>query len=147
MKAFGKTMSLGIVGALFLGGITTATYGFVPGGQGIGSFGGGARSAVQVQGTLVCTQCNPDEIREAQPHRNHLYELTHRKGQVVMEVKRVNDSQTPISLARPPRFSVRAPDKVFGQLTAEENMFKEVEITGLLNNTRTLDIFDVAVRG
>jgi len=44
-------------------------------------------------------------------------------------------------------FSVRAPARVFGQLTAEENMFKEVEIIGLLNNTRTLDIFAVTVHG
>jgi hypothetical protein len=53
----------------------------------------------------------------------------------------------PIVLSSPPRLSVRAPDRLFQQLTAEENMFKEVEITGLLNNTNTFDVFGVAVYG
>jgi len=32
---------------------------------------------------------------------------------------------------------VRAQDQLFRQLTAEEHLFKEIEITGLLRNTRT----------
>ena len=42
---------------------------------------------------------------------------------------------------------MRAQDRVFQQLAAEENLFKEVEITGLLNNSRTLDIFEVTIHG
>jgi len=42
---------------------------------------------------------------------------------------------------------VRAKDEVFQQLTAEENLLKEIEIIGLLNNPRTLDIFELTVRG
>jgi hypothetical protein len=45
------------------------------------------------------------------------------------------------------RISVRAPDSLFRELTAEENLFKEVEIVGLLRNTRTLDIGDITVLG
>jgi hypothetical protein len=33
------------------------------------------------------------------------------------------------------------------QLTAEENLFKEVELTGLLRPSRTLDLFAVTVHG
>jgi hypothetical protein len=40
---------------------------------------------------------------------------------------------------------VRAEDKLFQQLTAEQNLFKEVEVIGLLRNTRTLDMFSVKV--
>jgi hypothetical protein len=119
MKAFSKTIGLGIASALFLGGLTTGAYGLVPTG-GSGSVGGSARSVVQIHGTIVCAQCNLNEIRETQPQRNHLYELVHKQGQVVMEVTQVNDPQTPITLALPPRSSVRAPDRVFGQLTAEK---------------------------
>jgi hypothetical protein len=45
------------------------------------------------------------------------------------------------------RISVRAHDALFQRLTAEENLFKEVAIVGLLRNTRTLDIGDVVVFG
>jgi len=100
---------------------------------------------MQLRGTLVCAQCNLNDVQATQPHRNHLYELTHKHGRIVLEVTQINDPQTPLTLGSPPRFSVRAPDQVFGQLTAEENMFKEVDIIRLLNNTRTLDIFAVTV--
>jgi hypothetical protein len=36
---------------------------------------------------------------------------------------------------------------VFRKLTAEENLFKDVEINGALSATRALDIFDVAIKG
>jgi hypothetical protein len=42
---------------------------------------------------------------------------------------------------------VRAAHQLFAQLTAEQNLFKEVKITGLLRNTRTVDVFAVTVRG
>jgi hypothetical protein len=42
---------------------------------------------------------------------------------------------------------VRAKDSIFGKLTAEENLFKEVEITGILSNSRTLDIGNITVLG
>jgi hypothetical protein len=42
---------------------------------------------------------------------------------------------------------VRAKDELFQHLTAEQNLFKEVEITGLLRNTRTLEMFSVKVSG
>jgi hypothetical protein len=45
------------------------------------------------------------------------------------------------------RISVRAPDSLFYKLTAEENLFREVEVVGLLRNTRTLDIGNVTVLG
>jgi hypothetical protein len=42
---------------------------------------------------------------------------------------------------------VRAQDEVFRQLTAEENLFKDVEIEGALSTTRALDIFAVTING
>ena len=146
MKDFGKILGLGIITALLFGNVATSVYGFVPG-VGGNVVGGAMRSAMQLRGTLVCAQCTLDDVQATQPHRNHLYELTHKQGRIVLEVTQINDPQTPLTLGSPPRFSVRAPDQVFGQLTAEENMFKEVEIIGLLNNTRTLDIFAVTVHG
>jgi hypothetical protein len=42
---------------------------------------------------------------------------------------------------------VRAEDSLFEQLTAEENISKEVEISGVFTNSRTLDISGVTIRG
>ena len=137
MNIFGKTLGLGIITVLLLGNVVTSVYGFVPGGGG-SVVGGSGRSAMQIRGMLVCAQCNLDEVQATQPPRNHLYELTHKHGRVVIEVTQINDPQMPLTLGSPPRFSVRAPDRLFDQLTAEEHMFKEVEITGLLSNTEHL---------
>ena len=43
------------------------------------------------------------------------------------------------------RLAVRSRDSLFEQLIAEENMFKEVQITGVVRSTRTLDIFEVTI--
>jgi hypothetical protein len=128
-----------------LAGIATGVQGFMPGGS--GSFGGETRGPVWLRGTVVCAQCTLDEVRKAQPHPHAFYELTHRQGQVVLQVTWVNDSQRWRLLAWPPRLWVRTKDEVFQHLAAEENLMKEVEIRGLLHPTRTLDIFELTVRG
>jgi len=45
------------------------------------------------------------------------------------------------------QLSARAPDRVFEELMAEENLFKQVEVTGLLRSNRTFDISQVRVMG
>jgi len=73
--------------------------------------------------------------------------LTHNQERVVMEVSQIDDPQLWSYFAWPPQIRVRVEDKLFRQLTAEQNLFKEVEVTGLLRNTRTLDMFSVKVSG
>ena len=41
---------------------------------------------------------------------------------------------------------MRANEQLLQTLGAEENLFKEVELTGLLSNARTLDVFAITVR-
>jgi len=144
MATFGKTIRVGVAAALLLAGITTGVQGQVPGGM--GSLGGEGRGMMQIKGKVVCAGCSLEEARKAQPREPKLYQLTHRRGQVVMKVSWVNESQM-WSNSGSSRLWVRAKDRVFQQLAAEENLFKEVEITGLLNNSRTLDIFGVTIRG
>ncbi len=64
-----------------------------------------------------------------------------------MEVKSASDPEVWSYFAWPPHIWVRAADKLFEQLTAEKNLFKEVEITGLLRDTRDLDMFSVTFKG
>lgn len=73
--------------------------------------------------------------------------LTPNQERVVMEVSQIDDPQLWSYFAWPQQTRVRTEDKLFRQLTAEQNLFKEVEIAGLLRNTRILDMFSVTVSG
>lgn len=146
MATFSKTLGIGVVAALMLASIAVGARGQVPGG-GAGSFGGEGRALMQIRGKVVCAACRLDEVREAQPNAHRLYQLSYKQGQIVMQVTAVNESVRFDALAWPPRLWVRATESLLQQLSAEENLFREVEITGLLNNTRTLDIFAVTIHG
>src|SRR5713101_4118494 len=145
MTTFGKTLRMGAAVALTLAVLTTGAQGQVATG-GSFSFGGETRGAVQIRGKVVCAGCTLDEVRKGQPDEHGLFQLLHRQGQLVMKVNEVNDSRWSSLNSSSPLW-VRAKDSVFQQLTAEENLMKEIEITGLLNNARTLDIFAVTVHG
>jgi hypothetical protein len=51
------------------------------------------------------------------------------------------------ALAWPPQLAVRGSDSVLTRLGAEENLFKEMTLIGLLHNSRTLDVFDITIKG
>jgi len=146
MVFFGKTFTTGLVATLLLAGFTSGAQGQVAVGGGLSSFGGESRGVIQITGKVLCTGSSLEEVSKAQPTLHHLHQLTHRRGQLVMEVQTVNDSQRWSTLTWPPRLWVRANEQLLQQLGAEENLFKEVELTGLLSNARTLDVFDLTVR-
>ena len=146
MATLSKRISIKVAVTVLLAGLTSFAHGQVAGG-GLSSFGEESSGMTQLTGKVVCVGCSLEEVRQAHPHLHDLYLLRHRQGQVVMEVETVNEQPLWSSLVWPPRLWVRAADTLIAQLTAEQNLFKEVEITGLLRNTRTLDVFDVTVRG
>ena len=145
MASIGNIMRTGVAAALLLAGLITGAQGFAPGGT--RSFGGESRGMVQIRGTVLCGACSLEEMHAAQPNERKLYQLSHRRGQVVMQIATVNGSAMFAPLAQPSRLQVRAKAEVFEQLSAEENLAKEVEITGMLRNTRTLDIATVTILG
>jgi hypothetical protein len=147
MVTFGKTLRNGIAAVLLLAGLGSGAHAQVGIGGGFGVFGGTGREISQITGKVVCTGCNLEEARNAQPGQNHLYQFNHRRGQLVMEVSSVDDEHLWRTLAWPPRLWIRTNDQLLQRLTAEENLFKEVEITGIIGNSRTLDVFDVMVHG
>jgi hypothetical protein len=147
MMVVGKTLRNGIAAVLLLTGLSSGAHAQVAIG-GFGSvFGGAGRELSQITGKVVCTGCNLEEVRKAQPGQNHLYQFNHKKGQLVMDVSSVDDQHRWRTLAWPPRLWIRASDQMLQKLTAEENLFKEVEITGIIGNSRTLDVFEVTVHG
>ena len=50
-------------------------------------------------------------------------------------------------VSQSPHLAIRAEDRVFQKLVDKRNQAKELEITGILRTTRTLDISDVTVLG
>jgi hypothetical protein len=146
MTAVGKTLRTGFGVTLLLTGLATSVWGQVGGGG--FPFGGELRGITQFRGSVVCVECSIEEVRAADPHLTGLYELRHDQGQVVMKIDTIDErARWESILGLSDRISVRAPDSLFRELTAEENLFKEVEIVGLLRNTRTLDIGDITVLG
>jgi hypothetical protein len=135
MHFVGRGIRIGLATALVLGGLAGGVQGFALGGGGVG-FGGSFRNVVQLRGKVVCVRCGLAEAQQVQPQQHQLYELLHSQGQVVFEVSTVIGSW---DAPYPPRLTIRARNDVFRQLT--ENLHKEVEMIGLLNNQRTLDIF------
>ena len=140
-----KPLRTSLAAALLLAGVTTLAQGQT--GGGLGSFGGSSRGPIQIKGSVVCTGCSLNEVREAQPQERKLYQLSYNHGQVVMKISTVNNSALFDVIGGTSRLWVRAPASVLQQLGAEENLFKEMEITGALHTTRTVDVASITIRG
>ena len=145
MLPIGKVFRTGVTAALLLAGAVTAAQGQVPGGG--TSFGGASRGMVVITGSVVCVGCSVEEVRKAQPNEHKLYQLSHKQRQVVMKVTAVNESAMFEALAWPPKLGVRGPDRLLDRLSAEENLFKEITIVGILRSSRILDVFEVTISG
>lgn len=125
-----------------------------PSGTGPGSFGGELRGVTEFTGHIVCVNCSLQEARAAQPHLTKLYQFTHvnpEQGQVVIQVETFLDPAEQMrwdSIVGPShQLQMRATDNTIKALTAEENLFKTLTITGLLRSTSVLDIHRVEVSG
>jgi len=133
---------MGVAAALLLAGVTNGARGQGPGGS-VGGWGE-LRGMTTIRGHVVFVGCSLEEVQKTQPALHHLYQSTHRQGQLVLQVRTIDGFAmwtAPLS----PRFTVRCSDSVFRQLTAEENLMKEMEITGGLRTTGTLDIAAVTI--
>ncbi len=140
-----RTIRIGVAMSLILAGIATGARGQA-GGGGAGVLGGEMRGLLKIKAKLICAECDLDQMRGSGLRRRKLFQLNHRDGQVIIEVQWTSEPQRWANqLSR--RIVVRAADSVFQKLTAEENMFKEVELTTLLRKSMTLDLFEVTIRG
>ena len=138
-----KTILIGVAASFMLAGITTGTQGFVGPGSSL-SVMGESRGLTQFRARLICVECSLDEVQKTQPDKRMLIELRHNQGRVVMQMTWINEGSV-CSHIMVPRMLVRAQPGLFQQLMAEENMFKEVEILGVINRSRTLDMSIVAI--
>jgi len=101
----------------------------------------------RIKGSVVCVGCSLEEVEKAHAAAGHLYELDNSQGKnkAVLRVDWVDDAARWESISMGHHLWVRAAAPVWQQLTAEENLFKKVEITGLLSSTRTLDVGQVTI--
>lgn len=137
-----KTIGIGVAAVLLLAGITTGVQGYT------GSAVLDNRiSGIQLRGRVVCTGCSLAEVRKTRSDRwgNHLYRLTHRQEQVVMAVDWISDSRRWNHLITFPHLRLRGDERLFAILTAEENLFKEVQLAGFFSPSQTLDMNTVTL--
>lgn len=145
MATLRRTIRMGVAATLLLAGVTAGAQGGVT--EGGFSFGTEGAGLMQIRGNVICTECSLAEARQARPGRHDLYQLIGKQGRVVLRVSWVSNSERWSHVVWPPRIWVRGEGKLLQQLNAEENLFKELEITGLLSNSRTLDVFRVTISG
>jgi hypothetical protein len=108
---------------------------------------GGVRSPLQINGSVVCSNCRLAEVRQAHPQEGGFYQFSHHHGQLICKVASVNETSTFHALAWPPHLWLRASDEVLRQSSAEENLLKPIGLTGILSTTHTLAVSDVAIGG
>jgi hypothetical protein len=143
MTALSKTLAIGMATVLVLTGVAPAAWG-QPAPQ--LPFAGEFRGIVRVKGYVVCANCTLREVRKNQPALTRGYQLTHEQKQAVMKVEWVNERpwwQSIVGLSR--RVQLRGSDNVLQKLWAEENLFEDIEIIGLLRSTRVLDVYEIIV--
>lgn len=144
MVPLGNVIKTSVGAVLLLVGLSIGAHGQPPGGQ--IPFGGELRAETRIKGSVVCVGCSLEEAQKAQPDPHRLYELRHQQGVVVMNVNWVSEParwEAIVGLSH--RLSARAEDTVFQQLTTEKNLFKQVEVVGLLRSDTTFDIGSVTV--
>ena len=146
MAPVGKTIRIGVTAALLLAGTTTMTQGQFVGSESGPEVGPGGAWGIQLREKMVCTQCSLAEVQKLQPNNSQLYQLTYRQEQGVMEVSWVSNTRWWNHLTIP-RLRIRGEESLVQKLTAEENLSKEVEVSGVLNSSQILDLQAVTLRG
>jgi hypothetical protein len=146
MKKLWQIVGTGITATSVFAALTVGAYGDI-GVAGSGfSWGPGGAGTMQIRGHVLCAGCSLEEAHQVNPGEPILYQ-PHRQGQLVMTVTWVSAPNRWSRVVWPARLWVRGEEKLLQQLNAEANLFKELKISGILSNTRTLDITAVTIRG
>src|SRR5689334_20321252 len=105
MRTIRKTLRAGVTIALLCAGPTGHARG-----EGADSLSIGSRSerTTQIRGNRDCTECSPEQAREAYPYAT-LYRLTYRQGRLVMPVNWVSKAARWGRPVWPPQVYVRGP--------------------------------------
>jgi hypothetical protein len=140
-----KTRTITVAALLLIAGVrATAQAQFADVGPAIGASG---NSQIEIKGDVMCINCSLDQARKAFPNEPGLYQLTTKQGQIVMRVYWTNNQSRWERVILTPHVWVRGEEKTLQALNTQANMFKELEIHGVLNNSHTLDVITITVNG
>jgi hypothetical protein len=145
MKTTQTMIRTALVALMLFSGITNSAQAFL-GGGGV-SIGAGGPTVMRIKGKVFCAGCKLDQVRKEQPQEPRLYQLTYNQGQVVMKVEWVSNPGRWNRVVWPAKVWLRGAEAQLLKLAAEENQQKEIEITGILSNSRTFDITEVMING
>ncbi|MBM4258518.1 MAG: hypothetical protein FJ147_21800 [Deltaproteobacteria bacterium] len=135
-----RTVCFAIVASiLLLPGVPSVVGAAPSGGHGPSIMGDPLMRPITVKGRVVCTNCDLDDIRPEHSGSN-LYQFTNERGSLVLNLTWVNDRHLWRTIVWPRQLRIRTSMSVFEQLTSEENIRAEVQLSGFLRNTRTFDI-------
>jgi hypothetical protein len=145
MNTFRNRLRRGLAATWLLTSLGTAAVaqGFVGGFS--GEYTGGWHSPLQINGSVVCSDCRLEDVQRAHPQEKDLYQFSTKHGALVFKVASVNDPATFNAVVWPQRLWLRASDEVLQQLAAEDTLFKPIGLTGILGTARTLDVTEVAI--
>jgi|SRR5581483_2110216 len=153
MKKLNRMFVAGLSAAVLFTTLSFNAWSQVAVGPGSGGFSGEFRRTTIIGGRVICAHCTIRDVQATQPELTNLYELHHpQEGRIVMQIKPHEDTaayyawwhndgaiwwQTVVAPAT--SVFVRAPNSLFRQLMAEENLMKQVQLTGQLSSDRTYD--------
>ena len=148
MAIVGKSCLLSVGLFVLLAGLSPGVWAQAGGGGAPNPSGmlGNLNTLTRIQGAVVCVGCSLEEAQRVQAASSRLYELRNARSTAILRVDEVDDAARWASITLGHRLHVRTATVLWQQLTAEENLFKEVEITGLLSSGRSLDVSGVAAR-
>lgn len=106
---------------------------------------GSEQEVFEITGAVVCTTCQPDEVRELHPDATALYPVTHSQGQFVFKVEDVSGLSLRRAISWPDTVELQLADEMFLALAAEKNRFKKVKLDARLNRGRIVEILNIHV--
>ena len=154
MRTLQQTIAVTTIFWLLMIGVTCTVDAQVYAESGTGSPSWELCGLTQIRGQVLCTGCTVDEVRKSQPEQHNLYLLQRGSQQIVRHVTAVENSASGREslLGRweavtdsTHTIAIRSDDPLWRQLTATENVRKDVEITGLLQSTTTFRVSGVTV--
>lgn len=99
----------------------------------------------EIMGSVVCTTCEPDEVRNVHPDTTALYPVTHPQGRFVFKVDDVSGLSLWRTLSLPSEITIRSGDQLFHTLTAAENRYKRLKLNARLNDGSVINILRVNI--
>ena len=142
---------MGILGALVLGVSTPGVWAEQSAGPGFGrgvvsdSVGQPERD-ISVDGRIMCVECSLEDVRKQQSQAHSLYQLTHQRGCMVMQIDGVDDLRQWQRDTLSHTLHIRAADEVLAELTDAQTVQKDVTLAGRLGSDYVLDVTGIRVR-